>query len=65
MIPVRIAPMTFADRRTKEQIGQDSARLQERADLRLEQEWRRRIADNERRRLDAKVIRLTDRRPSC
>lgn len=65
MIPVRLEPTTFTDRRTKQQIGQDAALLQYVADQRLEREWRARVADNVRRRLAAKVVQLDDRRAPC
>ena len=65
MMRVSLAPLTFRDRRTKEQIGQESARLQAAADQRLEQLWSDRVHENVRRRVDGKVVRLLDRRPKC
>jgi hypothetical protein len=60
---VRTEIQTFtSDRRTIEQIQRDATLRQEAQDLRLEQLWHERVADNVRRRLAAKVIQLEEYR---
>lgn len=55
---VRIRPLAFSDRRNGRQLEQARALEQERADKALEAEWRRRVAENVRRRLAAKVDKI-------